>query len=311
MKISIALRIASLGFVALAPWAVLSDTGCPKCDCSHFPITDPDCAKCCFSEKGTVTSVSSSAVTVVPLLPGSGEGPKTFEIQKSTKVAGELKEGASATIFYHTAHGRNVATRINGPGFSHGLLVPGNLPSPPDTCEKLAAEQFRRTGRQSPPIPADAMKVFFGNSEAYSTAQHVIVWKIGGEDALVLQKTETGMLVSAKVRGPDGRLIAQVVDNEFFINPHNAFKIEGVGTSSLTVYDDKKERILEIEFLNPRVVKILGTFFGLNGEKITITEDHAVFTTKQGSIFDSSSSCFSGGENGVIELDAGGGMKIR
>jgi len=308
MKASIALKIGLAAIIALAPVTTLSETDCPRCNCSHFPISDPSCAKCCFSQKGIIASVSSTAVTVLP----AGEEPaKTYEVKKSTKINGRLKEGGGATIYYHIVGGKNVATRIDGPGFFRGSLIPADLPSPPDTCEEIARERFRRTGHRSPPIPPDAMRIFFGTSEAYSTDERFIVWKIGDDDTLVLQKTEMGMSVSAKLRGPDGRLMAQIVDNEFFINTHGSFRIRRADNSSLAVYNEKDERLLSIEFVNPRVIKILGSFFGSNGDEIIITEDEAVFMSKAGSKFVSSRSCFGGSEHGTIEISSSGTISVR
>jgi hypothetical protein len=310
MRTSIILRIVLLAVFSLGALSLRSDTECPGCDCGHFPISDPNCVKCCFVQKGTVTSASSTSVTLAPISGNEKQPVKTFKIQKSTKINGQVKEGAIATVYFRRAEDQNVATRIDGLGFSHGSLVPGNLPNPPDTCAEVF-ERLRMRGLIVPQIPADAMRIFFGTSEAYSTEQRFIVWKVGNDDILVLQKTETGMSVSAKLRGPDGQLIAQIVDNEFFINSHNSFEIKGAGTSSLVVYSDKGERILEIEFMNPRVIKILGTFFGPNGEKIAISEDEAVFASQSGAKFISSRSCFGGSDRGVIEMSADGTIKVR
>lgn len=312
MKISIALRIASLAIAALlASLTTLSDQKCPKCDCSHFPISDPDCAKCCFSQKGTVISLSPTALTVEPVLAKKEQPVKTFEIKTSTKLNGNLKEGTTATIYYHIVDDRNVATRIDGSDFLHGLLIPANLPSPPDICEALEAHFAQRAGRAARQIPKDAMRIFFGPSEAYSTSQRLVVWKIANHDILVLQKTEKGISVSAELRGPDGQLIAEIVDNDFFINLRDSFRIQGAGTPFLKVSNDKGERILEIDFINSNVIKILGTFFGPNGEKIALSESEAAFSSPSGTSFSSHGDCLGGSDQGTIEMNADGSMYIR
>jgi hypothetical protein len=212
-----------------------------------------------------------------------------------------LQQGASATVYYHTVDGQDIATRIDGPGYSHGSLVPADLPNPADTCAENA-ERGRRLGFPTlPAIPADAMRIFFGDSEGYSTTQRLIVWTIGTDEILVLQRTESGMSVSAKIRARDGQLEAQIVDNEFFINPRNSFRIQGAGTSTLSVFNPQGQRILEIEFLNPHVIKILGTFFGPSGEEITIGQNEQFFAS-HGAKLHSSHSCFGGGDRGMIEL---------
>lgn len=303
MRVSIALRAALLLMIAFAGTALRSDANCPDCDCSHFPIADARCIDCCFSLKGTVISTAGTSVTVAPVPEEPKRPPKTFRIKKSTKVNGKLEAGAVATVYYHQADGENIATRIDGLGFVHGLVVPANLPAPPDTCERLD-ERLRARGILLPPIPRGAMRIFFGNSEAYSTDDRFVVWKIGDDDTLVLQRMESGMSVSLKVRGPEGRLIAQIVDNEFFINPNNAFQIKDAGSNSLTVYDAKGQRIFDLQFLNPNTIKVLGDFFGPSGEEIRVGEDEQVFTS-HGATVVSRSSCFGGGA-GSFELSPTG-----
>jgi hypothetical protein len=301
MKVESFLRITTLVLSTFVPLSIWPND-CPKCDC-HFPISDPECVKCCFFQKGTVTDSSSTSVTLAPISGREKHSAKTFQIQETTKINGHLQQGASATVYYHTVDGQDIATRIDGPGYSHGSLVPADLPNPADTCAENL-ERLKMLGLPIPmaaQIPADAMKIFFGDSEGYSTEQRLIVWTIGTDEILVLQKTEFGMSVSAKVRGRDGQLEAQIVDNEFFINPRNSFRIQGGGTSSLSVFDPQGQKILEIEFLNPRAIKMLGTFFGPNGEEITIGQNEQVFLSHGGK-FVSSHSCFGGGNLGMIEL---------
>jgi hypothetical protein len=301
MKVSTFLKTTALALVTASCLSLQADTDCSKCDCSYFPISDSDCVKCCFYEKGTVTSVSATSVTVAPTSRDTKQPVKKFEIKKSTKINGNLQNGTNATVYYHETAQEDVATRIDAADFSHGYLFPANLPGPPDTCAALAL-----SGVQAPPIPADAMRIFFGNSEAFSTESRFIVLKTGTDESLVLQKTESGMSVSAKVRGPDGRVEAEIVDNDFFINSRNSFQIKKARTSSLVVNNDHGQPILDIEFLNPRVIKILGVFFGSNGEKVTIEESEMSFSAGGPGILTMSASCFGGGSSGVFVLNSGG-----
>ncbi|MGC1621089.1 MAG: hypothetical protein WA765_21555, partial [Candidatus Acidiferrum sp.] len=129
------------------------------------------------------------------------------------------------------------------------------------------------------------------------------------EEVLVLQNTDSGLSISAVVRGPDGKLEAQIIDNEFFINPRNSFRIQRVGGSSLTVFNPQGEQILDVKFLNAHAIKILGKFFGLGGEQINIGEDEQVYTS-HGATFATVSNCFAGDSFGIIELTPTG-IQIR
>lgn len=294
----------------LAAQSLWSDTDCPKCDCSHFPISDPECVKCCFSEKIEVTSLSNTSVTGKPILPEEKQSDETFQIEKTTRINGKPRTGAAATVYYRVSRGQRIATQVDELAALHGALVPANSPSPPDTCEQLAL-QFRERGRQIPPIPTDALRIFFGDSEAYSTEQRFIIWKIVGEETLVLQKTESGMFVSAKLRDPDGKVVADIVNNEFFINLQGQYKIERPGQSTLVVHDNQRRLVLDVQFLSPRVIKILGNFFGPNGVNFTIDEKEYAITSKSGGKFIFSHSCFGGGGAGLFELTADGRMLVR
>jgi hypothetical protein len=77
--------------------------------------------------------------------------------------------------------------------------------------------------------------------------------------------------------------------------------MQGIGTSSLVVFNPQEQRILEIGFLNPHVIKILGTFFGPGGEEITIGEHEQIFAS-HGARMVSSHNCFGGGGRGMIRL---------
>jgi len=164
--------------------------------------------------------------------------------------------------------------------------------------------------RPVPPVPENAMKIFFGNSEAYSNEERLVVLKFVDEEALILQRTTSGMFVSFKVRGPDGKLVAQAVDNNFFINLGDAYRIERPDPSDLSLYDKEGGLVLKVQFLNPGVIKILGRFFGPNGESVNLTEDEQTFTSRINARFITHHSCFGGG-NGLIEMTADGQILVR
>jgi hypothetical protein len=256
-----------------------------------------------------VTATSSTSVTGKPVLEKQNQQEEKFKVGKATKINGQVIPGATATVYYRRVEGEQVATRIDELQALPGALVPGHSPSPPDTCEQLA-ERLRMLGRQVPPVPENAMKIFFGNSEAYSSQERLVVLKFVDEEALVLQRTTSGMFVSFKVHGPDGKLVAQAVDNNLFINLGDAYRIERADTSDLSLYDKEGGLVLKVQFLNPRVIRILGRFFGPNGESINLTEDEETFQSRTSAQFIITHTCFGGG-NGVIEMTANGQILVR
>jgi hypothetical protein len=97
------------------------------------------------------------------------------------------------------------------------------------------------------------------------------------ESVLSIGKSGSGMTVSAKVFSRDGRIVAQIVDNGFFINPNNFFRRERPDKSTLVVYDQEGRQVLVVRYLNPSAVKILGIFNFPGISPIIIEENQQAF----------------------------------
>lgn len=143
-----------------------------------------------------------------------------------------------------------------------GELIPANEDDLPNRCND---------------IPDDAFKVFMGLSTLWfpgpidATADlHVL--EVGRMPVFSLRLTSKGLLVTAKVFGNDGRIIAEVVDNQFRVNPNNYFRIERRDRHELAVYDQYARRCLYIRMLNPRGVKVLGEFYSGTHGPLRVTE---------------------------------------
>jgi hypothetical protein len=102
-----------------------------------------------------------------------------------------------------------------------------------------------------------------------------------------------------------------VVDNRFFVNPNDSFQISGAGTSNLKVRNGVGEEILDVEFFNPHVIKITGTFFGPGGEKAIIGEDRQLFQSRTGASVEGSFDCYGGSSTGTIDMTPAGPILIR
>jgi hypothetical protein len=236
--------------------AAQSGTDCSKCDC-HFPVSDPSCVKCCFYEKGTVTATSEGTITLTPSAASPAGATRTFKVPSNTTIKGRLKVGESATVYYHKVEGRNIATRIEISNYVEGQLTPDSLPDRPDSCEGYDAGSTR---------------VFLGNVELYSSLPEFVPLQMGDEDLITLQETKNGLLVSAKVFDSSGQLVAQLIDNEFFVNKNGAFRLEP-SAHSLRIFGPDGKKIFDIEYANPNTVEITGTLFGPNGGRVSISEN--------------------------------------
>jgi hypothetical protein len=144
---------------------------------------------------------------------------------------------------------------------THGVLLPANDPSPLSPCGK---------------IPSDAITLFLGNSAVFNNVFPHTVLMVHGESILSIGKIGPGMTVSAKVFSADGRIIAAIVDNEFFINPNNFFRRERPDKSTLVVFDQGDREVLRVRYLNPSAIKILGIFNFPEIAPIVIKENQQV-----------------------------------
>ena len=122
-------------------------------------------------------------------------------------------------------------------------------------------------------IPEGAIAIFLGNSLAYTTSFPHTVIEVGGIPALIIDKSEAGIAIFAKLFSEDGRIIAELKDNQFYVNPNNYFRIERPNDHALIVYDQSGQQALNVEFLNPFAIKLLGKFYFPGRPPILIEEE--------------------------------------
>lgn len=143
---------------------------------------------------------------------------------------------------------------------THGLLVPANDPDPPNPCRD---------------IPPQAMRIFLGNSTCWTTETRHTVLQIANQPIISLRRVERDLAVSSKIFSADGRIVAELIDNRFHINPNNYFRMERPDKHSLLVYDQQARLVLSVRFLNPLAVELLGIFNYPNRPPVIIEEDQA------------------------------------
>lgn len=141
-----------------------------------------------------------------------------------------------------------------------GLLTPANDPDPSSSCTS------------SPLNDPNAVGIFFGSSAAWITIPKHIVLKIKESELLSISRSKEGVRVSAEIYSKDGRIVAQIIDNEFHINPNNYFRIDRQDRHSLVVYDQYKNQVLSVRFLNPHAIKVIGIFYYHYGPPVFIGE---------------------------------------
>ncbi len=141
-----------------------------------------------------------------------------------------------------------------------GTLLPARdqTPSDPINC---------------PPIPQGAMRVFLGSSLAYTNQQSFDVIRVRADSLLSVKRGKDGIYINARIFSRDRRLVAEIKENKFHINPNNYFKRERPDKHTLIVYDQEGREVLNARYLNPLALKFTGLFFYPNLPPIAIEEN--------------------------------------
>lgn len=140
---------------------------------------------------------------------------------------------------------RNIEAISSSLEFS-GPLIAADAEDPESTCES---------------IPDSAFKLLLGPSTYWSeTPGKMTAVAIGGKPIVQLAVTEKGrLLIDAVVYSRDGRVVAEIVENEFHINRNNFFRKKR-DPSSLIVFDQYGEEVLRAQYLNERHFRLSGRF---------------------------------------------------
>jgi hypothetical protein len=163
--------------------------------------------------------------------------------------------GAAAALFLNTK------VLVESP--TEGVLIPANDPTPPSP-------------QPSYQIPGNALLLFLGDSLAYGTGTSMTVIRIGDKEMLKIRRTDRGLLVTAQVFSADGRIVAEIRDNQFEINRNNFFRRARPDKHTLIVYDQQNTEVLNIRFLNRSAIQILGIFGTSARNSITVKADQFI-----------------------------------
>lgn len=131
----------------------------------------------------------------------------------------------------------------------HGVLIPANDFVPDNPCIK----QVGLAG------PRSVISIFLGTVFVYTSNPQTSI-KVGDEVIFSFVKEKAGIRISARVISPHNQVVAQITDNEIFINPDDTFRSERPDWHTLIVADRKGNRVLEVRYLNPNMMAVYGHF---------------------------------------------------
>src|ERR1019366_5602400 len=144
-------------------------------------------------------------------------------------LAEHVDPGAVMTVL------KNIESQVN----TTGVLEPDNRPDP----------EF--------PVQTDplSLNVLLGNNLVSMTGEKCWILSLYGTDVLWIEKSKNGILINARVFGPDKRIVAEIERNDITVNPHNTFKRQ-IRKHSLNVVDEFEQEVLNVDFVNPRAVVV-------------------------------------------------------
>jgi hypothetical protein len=103
------------------------------------------------------------------------------------------------------------------------------------------------------------LNVFFGGNLVSFTGQRCTIFSIAGNDVLWVEKSETGLLISARLFDSDKKIMAEIEKNNVTVNPTNIFKRD-IKKHTLVVVGQSDQEVLNVDFLNSHSVVINGIF---------------------------------------------------
>jgi hypothetical protein len=231
---------------ALAPTA-FAQQQCGNCDCYHLPVSD-ECEQCCAHVAGDIEKTSQTTLVLRTTTPPTKESQqttfkdRTFKVSAKTRKNAELKVGAQATVYYRKSD--DTAEIVNIADALSGLLTPGDEPDLPNDCD----------------VSPGALKLYMGKSLLWTARDAFTAVLLNGIPLLSLRRVPTGLAISARVMSDNGKYIAEVVDNQFFVNRKGFFEMRTPDKHTLEVYGKDKEQVLKISYLNKSSIRVSGIF---------------------------------------------------
>ena len=123
-----------------------------------------------------------------------------------------------------------------------------------------------------PDWPEDLPTVIVGGHIVTFRGPRAVLLRQQGEEIIVMERDRGGLLVSAKFFSPEGEIICELVRNRFHLNDDKVFRMEQT-LHHLSVWDKQDRQVLNVEYLNPLIIRLSGKFYLQHGRRINFTEN--------------------------------------
>ena len=181
-----------------------------------------------------------------------------------------------------------------------GLLSPGNGPIPanpiimthaqlreeslsrvPPEQRDQRAKRFDENMANVPDLQESSVRIYFGSSATWTNEFPYTVIAQGNEDMVMLERIGDKIAFSAKFFDQDGKIVCEIVKNQFHVNPHKMFRMEKTD-HRLRVFNDEARRVIDVEYINPTAIRLLGDFYMREGRHVVIDEKGTSFSKNVG-----------------------------
>jgi len=133
-----------------------------------------------------------------------------------------------------------------------GFLLPANEPDPPSFCTEDGGPSFMQISR-------DALKIFIGRNEVFSSRFPYVVLRVRHKDRMVIDRDEAGRVaLTADILDKEGKVIVTFEKGHFTVVQSNILDMKRPDRSTLIVRDHYKNEVLNIRYLNKRSLRFSG-----------------------------------------------------
>lgn len=128
-------------------------------------------------------------------------------------------------------------------------------------------------------LPDNPLLIFLGQNVACVGAFPYNVICQSGEPMLTLNTVDGELLLSCRIFDANGKILCELVDNKFTVNPNLVFRLERPSLDRLIIIDDESREALNVQYINAHSVRISGDFHLRRGIRIHIGNDVMRFST--------------------------------
>ncbi len=133
-----------------------------------------------------------------------------------------------------------------------GFLLPANEPDPPSFCSEDNGPSYMR-------ISKDALKIFIGRNEAFSSRFPYVVLRARHKDRIIVDRDDTGRIaLTVDILDKEGKVIVTFEKGHFTVIQTNILDMKRSDRSTLIVRDHYKNEVLNVRYLNKRSVRFSG-----------------------------------------------------